>query len=422
MRPALLLYRGLVSAGLGLTAPWLWLRDRAVGKSRPPLSARLGRNLRHGPTDGLWVHAVSVGEVEVATRFATATAEALGISLTITATTATGLGLAEKRFEDARILASPIDLPGPVERTFVAVEPRLLAIVETELWPELLAAAGRHRVPTALVNARLSDKSFARYRRIRSLFEPLLEPLSLVLSRSEIDAQRFRAIGVPADRVHVVGDLKLDCSRDERPLEWEDSFARWSAGRFTLAAGSTLAGEEDLLLDAVCSLPAPPMLLLAPRHPERFDEVAELVERRHLGLVRRSDWRTAESARPDVVLLDTIGELARAYRLTDAAFVGGSLVPTGGHNPIEPAIWNRPVLTGPHTFNFRAIFEELAKENASITVGDAPALASALALLASDPDERARLGSAGAAVVSRGRGASQRSVDALVALARRSTP
>jgi 3-deoxy-D-manno-octulosonic-acid transferase len=419
---SLWLYRAVLWLALPIAIPLLLLRDRLTGKRRPPFSDRLACALPELPDGGVWIHAVSVGEVELARRLIRElTARGRELPLLVTATTATGLELARKTLSAAaRVVPAPLDLPGPIGRVLDAARPRLLVLVETELWPELLHQAGRRDIPVAIVNGRLSEGSSAGYRRVRWLLGPLLEPLSKVLVRDRSDAVRFAAIGVSEPKIDVAGNVKYDLEADPTPLEWSDSLARIARGRPVVVAGSTMEGEEAMVLDAVVhAAPStgPVFVVLAPRHPERFQAVARMLAERGLDFARRSTL--ADSAHPercDVLLLDTIGELARVYRHGAVAFIGGSLVPTGGHNPLEAAVWGVPVLSGPHVFNFREVYDEMTAAGAVRLVADAEALADALAAWLTDPPSAAAAGRAGRAVVEANRGATARTADALLAL------
>ncbi len=408
------IYRILMTVLVPVAIGFLALKDRLQGKQRPPWSDRFARRLPPAEGGGLWIHAVSVGEVEVARRLIDELDQDLSTGpIVLTSTTATGLALARKNLADrATILPTPIDLPGPVGRVFDALRPRALVLVETELWPEMLHQAGRRGIPVFIVNARLSDVSFRRYRRVAGALRPLLKPLSLVLTRDETDAERFKDLGIESDRVTVGGNVKFDLEADRRPLEWDEEIASWAAGRPVVVAGSTLEGEEQLVLDAVETLVGSdgrrPLVILAPRHPERFDAVAHLVSERGLMLIRRSRLPDGVMAIADVFLLDTIGELAQAFRHGAVAFIGGSLVPSGGHNPLEPAAWGVPVLSGPWVANFEEIYREMVAAGAVRLVADSQALGAALDQWLSDPDVARLAGEAGRRVVEVNRGATAR--------------
>jgi 3-deoxy-D-manno-octulosonic-acid transferase len=337
----------------------------------------------------------------------------------VTATTATGLELARRVLpEGVRVLPCPLDLPGAVGRMLDAARPRLLVLVETELWPELLRQAARRGVPVAVANGRLSDASFAGYRRLGAVLSPLLEPLSLVLVRDVGDEARFVGLGVPASRVRVAGNVKYDIEPDERPLPWEDRVSALAGGRPVVVAGSTMEGEEGPVLDALRGVAVGdgvPFLVLAPRHPERFDQVATLLVDRGVPVARRSVPPQGDE-RAEVFLLDTIGELGRAYRLGSVAYLGGSLVGTGGHNPLEPAAWGVPVLSGPHVHNFREVYDELVAAGGARLVAGPDELGSALREWLEHPEAARKAGEAGLRVVEANRGATARTVDALLRL------
>ncbi len=411
----LLLYRALFSLALPLAAPWLVWRNRRRG--RPPMRVRerLGRGLPPVPRGGVWVQAVSVGEVAVAKLLLKELRRRRpGLSAVLTSTTATGLRLAAGPHLADAILPFPIDLPRPVRRFADHIAPRLLVLVETELWPELLTECGRRGVPVAIANARISDRSFPRYKAIRPLLAPLLAPVSLVLAQGEVEAQRFAALGIPADRIQVTGNIKFDATPLTSPSSVSRDISRLAAGRPVLVAGSTMAGEEELVLEAWQGIEASrrPFLLLAPRHPERSKEVCALLAARGLPAVRRTELERAPD-HVDVVVLDTVGELAALYELGCVAFVGGSLFPTGGHNPIEPARFGLPVLTGPHVRNFASVYAEFLVAGGAHVVHDAVTLRRALTAWLDDPAAARRVGEAGRALLARHAGATARTVDAL---------
>jgi 3-deoxy-D-manno-octulosonic-acid transferase len=420
---SLWLYRLLLGGLLPVALPLVAIRQRLAGKSRPRFRDRLGRSLPTLSPDGVWIQAVSVGEIELARRLvAELEHQAPGLPIFVTATTATGLDLARRTLGDAvPVFPCPIDLPGPVARVLEAARPCLLVLVETELWPEMLHQAGLRGVPVAVVNARLSEGSFTGYRRVAGSLRSLLAPLSLVLARTGIDAERFTGLKIPRERIFVSGNIKYDLEPDCRPLEWEDETLRVAGDRPIIVAGSTMDGEEPQVLDALADLgvegPAP-FVIIAPRHPERFDAVARLLIDRNVVFERRSSGRAIPS-HADAFLIDTIGELGRAYRLARIAFVGGSLVPTGGHNPLEPAVWGVPVLSGPHIDNFREVYQEMTDAGGARIVADGAELEAAAAAWLDEPDDAAAAGSAGREVVERNRGATARTVSALLELLQR---
>jgi len=413
--PSLLLYRALFGLALPIAAPWLLWRNRRRG--RPPLRirARLGLDLPPVRPGCVWVQAVSVGEVAVARLLLKELrSRHPQLPAVLTSTTATGLRLAAGPQLADVILPFPLDLPGPVRRMAEHIAPRLLVLVETELWPELLAACGRRGVAVVIANARISDGALPRYRAVRPLLRPLLAPVSLVLAQGEVEAERFAALGIPAQRIRVTGNIKFDAAPLGPPPAVAEVIRRLAGGRAVLVAGSTMAGEEELVLDAWLGVEASrrPFLLLAPRHPERADEVAALLAARRVAATRRSFLDGAQEP-ADAVVLDTVGELAALYQLGSAAFVGGSLVPTGGHNPIEPARFGVPVLTGPHVRNFAGVYEHFVASGAARVVRGAAELRGQLELWLANPAEAQRVGAAGRALLARHSGATARTVDAL---------
>jgi 3-deoxy-D-manno-octulosonic-acid transferase len=311
-------------------------------------------------------------------------------------------------------LPFPVDLPGPVRRLMDAARPRLVVLVETELWPELLAACGGRNIPVVLVNARVSEKSFRGYRAVRPLLRPLLAPVSLALAQDEQSAGRLAAMGIGADRVMVTGNVKFDATPPGAAPKALEGLRRLAGGRPVLVAGSTMPGEDEEVLDALLKLPprTRPFLLLAPRHPERAAQAAQLAADRGLTVVRRT---LLDRAAPgcEVVVLDTVGELAALYQLADVAFVGGSLVATGGHNPIEPAHFGVPVITGPHVKNFAAVYRSFVAAGAARLVHSAAELAVALEHWLSDRAAARVAGEAGRALLASNAGATARTANAL---------
>jgi 3-deoxy-D-manno-octulosonic-acid transferase len=418
--PSLWLYRILAAALVPVAVPVLKLRQWMTGKQRPKFRDRMGRRLPDLPPGGVWIQAVSVGEVELARRLvAEIRRRTPDLPLVLTSTTATGLALARQTLGGLLpVLPCPLDLPGPVRRVLDATSPRLLVLVETELWPEMLHQVGSRSVPVAVVNARLSEGSLAAYRRVARPLRTLLAPLTRVLARTDADAERFAGLGVPAAHIQVCGNIKYDLEVDERPLEWADRVLEAAGGRPIVVVGSTMEGEEAQVLEALTGVDAEggaPFLIFAPRHPERFEAVAGLLSQRGLRCGRRSRLAEMPDA-ADSFLIDTIGELARAYRLARLAFIGGSLVPTGGHNPLEPAVWGVPVLSGSHVHNFREVYREMTEAGGARMVADIAELRVAAAVWLDDARLAQAAGAAGREVVERNRGATARTVDALLEL------
>jgi 3-deoxy-D-manno-octulosonic-acid transferase len=388
------------------------LRERLGGGA-----ARVGHAL--GGRQQVWVHAVSVGEVVAVSRLVEELDARLGRgSVAISTTTQAGQQLARDRFGAARCFYFPIDLPWVVRGAFRALGPRVLVLAESELWPNVLAECADRRMPVVVVNARVSDRSLPRYERLRRWWRPFLEMLTLVLAQSAEDARRFVAIGVPEDRVRVGGNLKYDVRPPRSTGLVEQLRAQLPSGARVLVAGSTLEDEERVLLEvwpAICARTQNAVMVLAPRHPERFARVAALVRERKALLVERSSWRGEPLAAGSVFLLDSIGELGSVYGLASLAFVGGSLVPAGGHNPLEPARFAVPVLMGLHSENFRDAVELLRGVDA-LRVVERAGVGQAIATLLGDTNAAAAMGARGKNIFEKQAGATERAVDAVVRL------
>jgi len=410
-------------------APWWIWRMATTHKYREGLPARLGcvpavlRSAR-GTRPVLWIHAVSVGEVLAISRLVEELDRAFpGHRVLISTTTRTGQHLARQRFGAERVFYCPLDLPWAVRAYIRALRPRMLILAETEFWPNLLIACFRRDISVAVVNARISDRSWPRYRRLRRFWRPLLARLSGVQAQSPTDADRLRALGCRPERVSVSGNLKFDV-RAAGQSEISNLLRRLAPAQRFVVAGSTLEGEEAALLAAwPALLAADPnlVLVLAPRHPERFAAVAELLRASGLRVTRRSEW-TASSAsnlsplQPGhIVFLNSIGELASVYSLASVAFVGGSLFPTGGHNPLEPAQFGVPIVMGPHYANFRAIVDALRAHDA-IRIAPNEQLAPSLIALLADSNGSRAMGERARQVFEQQSGATARTLRALESL------
>jgi 3-deoxy-D-manno-octulosonic-acid transferase len=385
---------------------WRGLRDRSYWQALPE---RLGYG-PPAPAGGLWVHAVSVGEVQAAASLVRALARRHPqLPLTLTTSTPTGRARARSLFgAEVAVRYLPYDLPGPVRRFLERVRPQLGIILETEIWPNLYRACGRRDLPLVLASARLSARSVGRYRWLGGLVREALARNVWVAAQSEADLGRFAALGASPARSRVVGNLKFDF---ELPAEAADGAgalrAALGSGRPVWVAGSTHEGEEDQVLDAHARLRATrpdALLVLAPRHPPRFEAVAGLLRRRGTAFAARSGG-TAVAPATEVLLLDTLGELVRFYAAADVAFVGGSLVPVGGHNLLEPAALGKPVVSGPHTANAAPVARLLIEAGAAETVADAQELAACVARLLADGGARRARGERGRAAVDANRGA-----------------
>jgi 3-deoxy-D-manno-octulosonic-acid transferase len=395
---------------------WRGVRNRQYWEGLPE---RFGLGPRLA-APSLWVHAVSLGEVTAAAPLVRALRSRYPNSpLIVTTATLTGRARARELFGDTvAVRFLPYDTPGSMRRFLSRVRPRLAVIMETELWPNLFRECRRHAVPLLLANARLSMRSVTTYRRLGSLFRDVFQGHMIVAAQSAEDAERFIAIGAVPERVHVVGNLKFDVSVDAAVV-LRGRGLRQSLGesRSIWIAGSTHAGEEEAALAAhtrVRAGGADALLLLVPRHPQRFAAVADLLTARGVRFARRSEQSV--TADTEVLLVDTVGELASLYAAVDVAFVGGSLVPVGGHNLLEPAALGVPVVTGPYQSNAREVADLLIREGAVIQVDDAATLASVVTGLLGDPDERRRVGASGRRVVEANRGSLERLLALIEAL------
>ena len=415
-------------------APWWLWRIATTHKYRQGLMERLGRIPRRLASDSLsterpliWLHAVSVGEVLAVTRLVKELESVLpGHLIVISTTTRTGQALARERLDSNRAFYCPLDLPWAARSYLNSLQPRLLILAETEFWPNLLHGCFSRGIPVAVVNARISNRSWPRYQRLRRLWRPLLSRLSRLLAQSQIDADRLLALGCLPDHVSVAGNLKFDVrvAQESEATRWLKSM---SAGLRFVVAGSTLEGEESALIDAwPRMLAADPqlVLVLAPRHPERFSAVGALLDKAGALWTRRSSWTSDSSAaarasralRPgEIVLLDTIGELASVYSLASVAFVGGSLVPAGGHNPLEPAQFAVPIVMGPHYGNFAAITDSL-RDHDALRIAAKDDLASTVIELLSNRSAAEAMGKRAREVFDRQAGATDRCVAAILEL------
>jgi 3-deoxy-D-manno-octulosonic-acid transferase len=385
------------------------LRDRSYWHN-------FGERFGFGPTletTCIWVHAVSMGEVQAAAALVSALRNSYPhVPIVVTTFTPTGANRARLLFKDlAQVRYLPYDLPGSVRRFFSRVRPRLAVIFETELWPNLYRECGRRRVPLVLASARLSPRSVGHYRRLGALFSETLSQGVVVAAQGEVDADRFRSLGADPDSTHVTGNLKFDFTV---PADIADRGRRlrehYAAGRPVWTAGSTHGGgEEEALIEAhkrVRNIHRRALLVMAPRHPNRFGEVATALEREGVRFIRRSQQPAAQAIeQAEVLLLDTLGELLDFYAAADVAFVGGSLVPVGGHNLLEPAALGLPILTGPNNFNSEDIARLLIARGAAEVVNGPQELGERVAALLSDSAARAHIGAEGRTFVDANRGA-----------------
>lgn len=414
-----LLYSALMATGLLLSLPY-WMLARRHGRWREGLGERLGRvpvRLRAESTSAIWIHAVSVGEVLAVSELVKKLSERFpGYRVLVSTTTATGQKLARKHFGEDRVFYFSLDLPFAIRPYLSALRPQLIVLAETEFWPNFLRLTHASGAHVAVVNARISDRSWPGYRRFRPVLRKILQEVDLFLAQTEEDAARLRDIGAPVDRVQVSGNLKFDVAPPTPPAivpNLRSSFQQ-SGGGPVIVCGSTMEGEERLLLLAFQNvLASHPMavMILAPRRPERFEEVAGLLRQLGIRFWRRSSW-SGDAIASGVFLVDTIGELASLYALADVAFVGGSLVPRGGHNIIEPAHYGVPIMVGNHTENFRDIISLFQGHDAVLVVGPAEFPLVLMDLLANEA-ERIALGRRGAEALRSQMGATEKTLRAL---------
>jgi len=373
--------------------------------------------------ESIWVHAVSVGEVLAARPVLAGLRERYpDLRLFLSTTTMSGQQIARKAADADAVFYFPFDFTFIVRRTLNLVKPRLFLMVETEIWPNLLRECRRRGVRTALVNGRLSPRSYRRYRAIRPFIRRVLADIDRFCVQSEEMARRFVTLGADPAHVVVTGSLKFDSldpsTAPGRGRERVLRFFRISPGRPVVVAGSTARGEEDAVIRAfnrlrMTTAGGNALLILAARHPERFGEVEKLCQREGLSTARRSDLPIDKEPKVDAVILDTIGELAQLYQIATAVFVGGSLVPTGGHNILEPAVHGRPIIFGPHMDNFAEIARVFLAQGAAIQVRTARELEDVVVSLIGDPVRRAKLGAAARALVDANRGAKDKTLNVL---------
>ncbi len=378
---------------------------------------RLGRGLPSVPSGALWIHGASVGEARLVASLAGALRSARpGSTIVASAVTPAGRAMLPAPPAADASFFLPLDFPAVQRRAFDALRPAAVVLVETEIWPNLLFEAAARGIPVALVNARLAPERWARYRRLRRLYEPLLAGLAAVAAPSEFEAERFRALGAAAGRIVVTGNLKFDLP----PPAVDEAGLRRSLGvpprRRVVVAGSTGAGEDDAVLEAfaLARKDDPELLLvLAPRHAERFAAAAARAEAQGLRVHRLSHGDGGAGA-ADVLLVDVFGRLSSLYALGAGSFVGGSLVPVGGHNLLEPLGAGSPALFGPHTEHVAEIAEALTLSGAGIRVSGAAELGAAWHTLLADPAERERRLDVGRTLLAANRGALSRTVGLIV--------
>lgn len=413
------LYEALLWGGFLLLLPWFAIVGFLKGKYWASFPARLGSYRGRGGEHDLWVQAVSVGEVAAAKSLVERLRQSkAGLRVVVTTTTATGQAMARRLFPNDTVTYFPFDFSFSVRRFLDHHTPRLYVAVETEIWPNAARISRGRGMRVAIVNGRLSDRSYRRYRRFRRLLARVFEFYDELMVRSEADRERYAAIGADPARIFVTGNLKfdLDAVSAEAP-EIAPELRRLARGRPIFVAGSTMEGEDEALLPHLPRLVAKGcFVVLAPRKPDRFEIVAGLLAASGIRWARRSEIAREPVDSADLLLLDSIGELARIYQYAAASFVGGSIVPTGGHNPIEPASAGTPVAFGPHMSNFREIAETFLDRGGAVQVANAAQVIAFVETMVADPGAREDLAAKGRSVVETNRGAAQLTADRLVRL------
>ena len=410
-------------------SPWFAWQALRYRKYVGSLAQRMGYLPVSFNLDGdssIWIHAVSVGEALTARALvADLRTRYPGIKIFVSTTTMTGQQVARASLRDVdAVFFFPFDLPPVVRRTLRLVKPRLFIMMETEVWPNLLRACRQQGVKTMLVNGRISSRSYPRYRWIRPFFRHVLADVDRFCMQSEESARRVIDMGADPARVIVTGSLKFDSMESPAASAGRAEgrvlrYFRVPDSRTVFIAGSTLKGEEGPVLSAFAALrrvQPNALLVMAPRKPERFPEAEALARAEGYRVLRRKELSVDAEPRADVVILDTIGELAHLFQIATVVFIGGSLVDAGGHNILEPAVYGKPIVFGPHMQNFAEISATFLANQAAVQVASAGDLATIVVRLARDPVERARLGAAARALVEANRGAKPRTMQAIVDL------
>jgi len=420
-----LAYSLLLSLGLLVLIPHFLFQALAHGKYVEGLRQRFGSLPAIDLHPVIWLHCVSVGETQAARPLVERIKrEYPHHALVVSTITRTGQKLAHDVFgkQAHSIFYFPFDWRWTARRALRTINPDAVVIMETELWPNFLRECKARGIPVALVNGRISRQSFRRYRMIRFFLARMLQCLDIAVMQSEVDAGRLRDLGMPGDRIHTAGNLKFDAgtvsSATEKTAEIRERFGLAVEWPLILAA-STHAPEEKILLESFKQLDARTRLMLAPRHPERFQEVASLIRESGFSWARRTNAPEASDAEARVILLDTIGELPATYSLASVVFVGGSIVDRGGHNVLEPAAAGAPVVTGAHTHNFHAIVDLLKEANAIVQLPETAAsgeLATVFADLLGNPERRNELAARAKQLVVDNQGAAERTIKLIAPL------
>jgi 3-deoxy-D-manno-octulosonic-acid transferase len=412
-----LLYEVLLYLVLLLALPYFLLTGVLRGKYLANFPERMGFYRHRAEAHELWVHAVSVGEALAAQPvIAAILRQRPGTSIVFTTTTLTGQAQARRLYPGATVTYFPFDFAFAVRRFLAQHRPRVFATMETEIWPNVTRIARERGLRLLLANGRISDRSLPRYRAFRRIVGAVLAKYDRILAREETDRERFVAIGARPEVVEVSGNVKFDYEPDAAPLEIAPRLESLIGHRKVLVLGSTMEGEDEALLPEIEGFIAEhdAFVIIAPRKPERFEQVAGLLATSSLRFVRRSALTDVNAA--DVLLLDTLGELARIYRYATVAFVGGTLVPIGGHNPIEPAANGVPVCFGPSMSNFREIAQVFLRHEAAAEVASAAAAIEFAAKMFEDEELQRAWGARARETVLRNRGASARTAARIVEL------
>ena len=414
------MFHFLYSQLMRLLVPFVLARFWWQGRQAPALRQNLGQRLglvQRYSQPVIWVHTASVGEaIAAGPMVRRLLVRKLDARILVTAMTDTGLAQARKMFGgDVDYSYVPLDTPGSVRRFLRMVNPKVAVVLETEIWPNIIGQCHKQNVPVFLINARLSERSARGYERVRGLARPIMRKITWIAAQAEKDADRFRRIGVAPASVEVTGSVKFDVDITEGVRNAAHQCRQMLGERPVWVAGSTHSGEDEQLLEAhrvVLAKHPQALLVIVPRHPDRFDSVAELAEKAGFIVARLSLHE--DPAEAQVYLADTMGELMMLYGAGDMAFVGGSLVERGGHNPLEPAAWGIPVLSGPYVFNFETVYEHLRAGDGVAMVQASDDLGRTVARLMASQKERQALGERALAVVNKNRGALDKVVEGII--------
>jgi 3-deoxy-D-manno-octulosonic-acid transferase len=415
------LYNLLLVFVLTLGLPWMIYNLLLVKKRREGIGQRMG-GVPRPEGSVIWCHAVSVGEVRAIEPMLSLLQNSTVMADRIVLSTVTRTGQDTARRECGfahRIFYFPLDFSFSVKRALKRVDPQIFVTAETEIWPNFFSACFRRGIPVVIVNGRISDSSFPRYLKFQWFFKPFLQGVSMFLMQSQEDASRILELGARPETVSVTGNMKFD--REIPNVNLSENVIRWGSSGFLFVVGSTHEGEEEAILESLelldnQQLPSRVRTAIVPRHPERFDSVASLLDRKKISWVRYSEIEAGTEIKANIILVDAMGVLDGFYALAQAAFVGGSLVPTGGHNLLEPAMHGVPVLTGSHLHNFRDIANILISAGGCIVVDDVDELASAINSLVSDEKNRESMGRKAAAGSEKATGASLRNMEKISVL------